>query len=160
MVINGVSSDFHDINASVPQGSILGPLLFLCYVNDLVDGLETTPYLFADDTSIFCEIDPINPDISFGKINRDLAKLSTWANQWRVTYNANKTVYMIVSNKKTLLNYPPLVLNNQVITRVYEHICSKHLGIILTHNMKWDTGTYCREPPAKGLRKFDGERTV
>ncbi len=50
VVINGQMSESKSINASVPQGSILGPLLFLVYVNDLVDDLQTTPYLFADDT--------------------------------------------------------------------------------------------------------------
>ncbi len=58
VVLNGVSSESKPINASVPQGSILGPLLFLCYVNDIIDDLETLPYLFADDTSLFCNIDP------------------------------------------------------------------------------------------------------
>ncbi len=52
MVINGINSPWAEINAGVPQGSILGPLLFLVYINDIVDTLETTPYLFADDTSL------------------------------------------------------------------------------------------------------------
>ncbi len=59
VVINDVKSSPYTINASVPQGSILGQLLFLVYVNDLVSDLETTPYLFADDTSLLQEINPI-----------------------------------------------------------------------------------------------------
>ncbi len=58
VVINGKMSDPKSINASVPQGSILGPLLFLVYVNDLVDDLQTTPYLFTDDTSLLATINP------------------------------------------------------------------------------------------------------
>ncbi len=91
VVINGISSDSRSINALVPQGSILGPLLFLCYVNDIVTHLETLPHLFADDTSLFCTIDPKNPQIAFDKVNRDLVKLSDWSKQWGVTFNATKT---------------------------------------------------------------------
>ncbi len=103
VVINGVCSEEKDINASVPQGSILGPLLFLAYINDLVDDLETTPYLFADDTSLYCPIEPQNMQSSFDKMNRDLVKLDNWAAQWRVTFNASKTVYMIVSNRRNIV---------------------------------------------------------
>ncbi len=99
VVINGVSSDWNDVNASVPQDSILGPLLFLVYVNDLVDDLITLPYLFADDTSLFTVIDPIDTEITFNQINRDLQVLHEWSFRWRVTFNAGKTVYMIISNK-------------------------------------------------------------
>ncbi len=120
MVINGVSSSEKDINASVPQGSILGPLLFLAYINDLVDDLETTPYLFADDTSLFCPVDPKNMQSAFDKVNRDLVKLENWAAQWRVTFNASKTVYMIVTNRKNIV-YPSLYLNGVQLTRVFDH---------------------------------------
>ncbi len=88
VVINGVKSDPKSINASVPQGSILGPLLFLVYVNDIVEDLETLPYLFADDTSLFSTIDPKNAVVTFNKINNDLEKLAHWSAQWRVTFNA------------------------------------------------------------------------
>ena len=135
VVINGVKSDPRKINASVPQGSILGPLLFLVYVNDLVSDLETVPYLFADDTSLLSVIEPRDPVSTFDKINNDLAVLSAWASQWRVMYNASKTVYMIVSNKKVPPVYPNLYLNGQVLTRVASH---KHLGITLSHDMSWN----------------------
>ncbi len=133
VVLNGISSEIKPINASVPQGSILGPLLFLCYVNDIIDDLETLPYLFADDTSLFCTIDPKNPNVAFTKVNSDLTKLSQWSKQWRVTFNAAKTVYMIISNRKTT-NYPNLYLHGHQLTRVTTH---KHLGITFSHDMKW-----------------------
>ena len=135
VVINGVASNPRYINASVPQGSILGPLLFLVYVNDLVDDLETTPYLFADDTSLLEVINPTNPINSFEKMNRDLSSLSLWASQWRVNYNASKTVYMIVSNKRVTPVYPDLFLNGQVLTKVRSH---KHLGVTMCKDMTWN----------------------
>ncbi len=135
VVINGQMSDSKSINASVPQGSILGPLLFLVYVNDLVDYLQTTPYLFADDTSLLATINPQNPPQTFTEINNDLQTLSEWASQWRVTFNASKTVYMIVSNKSRLPQYPDLYLHGEKLTKVSSH---KHLGVTITSNMTWN----------------------
>ncbi len=97
-----------------------------------MNDLETTPYLFADDTSLLEVINPRNIDGTFLKINRDLEVLSNWASQWRVNYNASKTVYMIVSNKKNQIVYPNLYLNGQILTKVTSH---KHLGITITRDM-------------------------
>ncbi len=154
VVINGVSSDEKGINASVPQGSILGPLLFLAYVNDIVDDLETTPYLFADDTSLFCPIDPKNMQTAFDKVNRDLVKMEDWAAQWRVTFNASKTVYMIISNRKNIV-YPSLFLNGQRLTRVYDH---KHLGMVFSHDMKW--GAHIDSVLQKAFARLNGIRRL
>ncbi len=128
-----LSSDSRDINASVPQVSILGPLLFLIYVNDIVGSLETLPYLFADDTSLLCTIDPKNMNAAFDCVNRDLDRLAEWSEQWRVTFNAEKTVYMIVTNRVNVV-YPNLYLHGRQLTRVHEH---KHLGMVLHSSMKW-----------------------
>ncbi len=154
VVINGVCSDEKSINASVPQGSILGPLLFLVYVNDIVDDLETTPYLFADDTSLFCPVDPKNMQNAFDKVNRDLVKLENWAAQWRVTFNASKTVYMIVSNRKNIV-YPDLYLSGQKLTRVYDH---KHLGMVFSHDMKW--GAHIDSVLHKAFARLNGIRRL
>ncbi len=89
------------------QWNVFWQISYTCYI---VNDLETLPYLFVDDTSLFCTIDPKNPNIAIDKVNRDLTKLSEWAEQWRVTFNAAKTVYMIVSNRKNPV-YPNLYLH-------------------------------------------------
>ena len=60
VVLNGQNSSWSDVLAGVSQGSILGPLLFLIYVNDLFDGLQCNPKLFADDTSLFATVHNTN----------------------------------------------------------------------------------------------------
>ncbi len=128
MVINGVNSPWAEINAGAPQGSILGPLLFLVYINDIVDTLETTPYLFGDDTSLSEVIDKNAPNVSFEKINSDLVKLNNWAKQWRIDFNSKKNVYMAVSSKKEPPQYSDLYLAGDKLNRVTDH---SHLGITI-----------------------------
>ncbi len=154
VVINGVCSDPKSINASVPQGSILGPLLFLVYVNDIVDDLETLRYLFADDTSLFSTIDPKKIDETFNTINNDLNKLAIWSEQWRVTFNASKTVYMIISNRKNVV-YPSLYLHGQVLNRAETH---KHLGITFSSNMKWTA--HIENVFSKAFARLNGIRRI
>ena len=101
VMIKGQFSNWENNSAGVPQGSILGPLLFLIYVNDIVCDIESDFLLFADDTSILENISDY--DISFEKINRDLNKLSVWSNQWLVSFNPTKTKYIIFSKKRNSL---------------------------------------------------------
>ena len=77
VVLNGQASPCVNIEGGVPQGSILGPLLFVIYINDLSDDLSTTPKLFADDTSLFFIVQ--NVYISASHLNNDLSKISNRA---------------------------------------------------------------------------------
>ena len=89
VIIRGCTSTFKVIQAGVPQGSVLGPLPFLIYVNDIADSLLSLTRLFADDSSLFYSASSLD-DIQ-GLINHDLILLSQWAKQWLVTFNPSKT---------------------------------------------------------------------
>ena len=133
VVIEGSFSEWIRILCGVPQGSILGPLLFLIYTNDIVEDIECEILLFADDTSL---LEPLtDPTLSIAKINRDLHSLGRWAGQWLVTFNPAKTKYMIFSKKNVRQDYGHLFLENKKIEEVKEH---KQLGITFNNKMTWD----------------------
>ena len=81
VVLNGQSSSWTPVYAGVPQGSILGPLFFLIYINDLSKDISSTVKLFANDRSIFSVVDYVN--VSVMQLNNDLLKISEWAYQWK-----------------------------------------------------------------------------
>ena len=85
VILNGQFSSWTSVNAGVPQGSILGPLLFLIYINDLTDGLSSNTKLFADDTSLFSVIHDV--DVSANELNNDLYQMNKWAFQWKMSFS-------------------------------------------------------------------------
>ena len=104
-MVDGCKSESLEIKAGVPQGSRLGPLLFIIYMNDIISEIESDILIFADDTSLFCSGN--DPNETVKQLNRDLVKISQWAEKWRVTFNAKKSKDIIFS-KKCLNNSPPL----------------------------------------------------
>ena len=85
IILNGQHSTWTNTEAGVPQGSILGPLLFLIYINGLPENLVSDPKLFADDTSLFSVIR--NKQLSVQNLNQDLSKINHWAFQWKMSLN-------------------------------------------------------------------------
>ena len=108
-VLNGQSSTWGNIQAGVPQGSILGPLLFLIYINDLVQNLRCKVKLFADDTSLFTTVK--DPQTAASDMNHDLDHITSRANKWRMSFNPDRgkqAVELIFSRKnpnKSILCY-------------------------------------------------------
>ena len=132
VVINGCNSSVLPVKAGVPQGSVLGPLLFLVFFNDITQGIDSTMSLFADDSSLGSIVD--DPNISAQTLNKDLEKLWLWAARWQVKFNPSKTEVVLFSTKRKPLAHPPLYLGGTLLTEVLQH---RHLGIILTPNLSW-----------------------
>ena len=89
VVLNGQSSGWLSIRAGIPQGSVLGPMLFLISINDLPQGLNSEVKLFADDTSIFSAAKCV--DTSASTVNSDLLKIQEGAYQWKISFDPNQT---------------------------------------------------------------------
>ena len=85
IVVSSILYHFCISVTGVPQGSILGPLFFLIYINDLSDGLTSNPKLFANDTSLFSVAQNINSTAN--DLNSDLMEISDWAIQWKMRFN-------------------------------------------------------------------------
>ena len=93
VVMSECKSDIKDVQAGIPQGSLLGPLLWLLYINDIVEDLESETLLFADDTCLFAS--GPDPTVTTEILNRDLQKISVWASKWKVLFNPRKSRAMI-----------------------------------------------------------------
>ena len=132
VVINGKSSDWGNINAGVPQGSVLGPLLFLIFINDIVDIVNSKIKLFADDTSLYLNVD--HPFTAAATLNSDLSSIDDWSKQWLISFNAVKTDTMIITRKLEPPNHPPLTFQGHQLINVNSH---KHLGLTFRSDLRW-----------------------
>ena len=92
VTMDGINSEWADVEAGVPQGSILGPILFLVYINDLFDVVDSEMRIFADDTFIFRVV----VGDSTTALNEDLQKITEWGKQWKLNFNPDncKTVFL------------------------------------------------------------------
>ena len=138
VVLNGQTSEWKKMNSGVPQGSVLRPLLFLIYINDLPDGLTSMCKIFADDTSLFSKVLDVNE--SAKTLNIDLEKINQWAFQWKMQFNPdpNKQRNEVIFSRKmnNNLSYPPLKFNGNNITKCSDQ---KHLGVVLDSKLDFNT---------------------
>ena len=99
VVINGQFSEWGPVQAGVPQGSVLGPLLFLLFINDIVNVVtHCNIKLFADDTCLYVEVD--NRQETANNINNDLDAMDTWSKKWLVNFLPTKTKALTISTKR------------------------------------------------------------
>lgn len=146
---NDENSRYGNIKCGVPQGSVLGPLLYLIYVNDIVNvSPNLFPILFADDTNIFLEGN--NIDNVVDNMNLELNKLMDWTIANKLSLNVDKTNYMIFSMKgKRAKPNRNLYINNRQLKRV-EY--TKFLGVIIDDKLSWNEHVkYIKNKMSKGI---------
>ena len=134
--INNSSSNFQPIKYGVPQGSVLGPRLFLLYINDLPCFVQCLCDMFADDTSLQSH-DSHTSKLST-KLQRGIDRLVTWSELNHMALNAQKSKCMYVSarqkRQKLSASFQPLFIGKQTIEEVHSH---KDLGVIIDRNLSW-----------------------
>ena len=136
VVLNGFQSDYSLIESGVPQGSVLGPFLFLMYINDLERNITSNIKFFADDTMLFSIVK--DPTISANDLNRDLNMICQWAHEWKLEFNPDPTKQaneILFSYKKSSTNHPQLLFNGTAVVKVNEQ---KHLGLILETGLSFE----------------------
>ncbi len=100
--IEGEASDWARVTSGVPQGSVLGPVLFLIYINDIDANLISTIGKFADDTKIYKNVSSAE---AVQKLREDLEKLGNWANDWQMSFNTDKCSVIHLGNKNLKHRY-------------------------------------------------------
>ena len=121
VVLEGIASGIVDVTSGVPQGSVLGPILFLIFMNDLSQSLSSKVRLFADDAILYFEVASAD---DCQMLQSDLYKLTEWEEKWLMSFNQSKCEVLTVTRKKqpTLFNYS---MHDQIFNRVKS---TKYLG--------------------------------
>ena len=147
--VNGTLSDYLPVSYGVPQGSVLGPLLFLIYINDLQEcELSSSALMYADDTSL--TLSAYDPATLEEKLNKDLDEVQKWLKSNKLTLNVKKTKYMISGSHYRLRHINGdlnVTVNSQRLTRVTNY---RYLGIEVDEALLWQShvDTICKKVSA------------
>lgn len=118
------------VTSGVPQGSVLGPLLFLVYINDIASNISSSIRLFADDCVVYRKI-TCTDDVA--ELQQDLTRLGEWCSKWQMEINVEKTKHLMFTNI-TSACYSSYKINDSIIEKVTSF---KYLGVILTSDLSW-----------------------
>lgn len=133
---NNKFSNFAPITSGVPQGSVLGPVLFSLYINDLPNILKhCMVHLYADDVQLYYTCDNPNTNVIASQVNEDLAHISEWSLRNRLSLNVNKSYAILIGDNRLILDKPCLRLNGSVLPFV-NSVTS--LGYRIQNNLEWD----------------------
>ena len=130
---HGVKSDWAPVVSGVPQGTVLGPLLFSLYINDIPLGIDSQIRLFADDCVCYREIRTVEDTL---KLQKDIDLLGSWARKWGMRFQPVKCNMMQLTNKRINKIEASYTLEGTVLENVDS---IKYLGVTITNDLKWNT---------------------
>ena len=133
VVVNGVKSDWASVLSGVPQGTVLGPLLFSLYINDISSDIESEIRRFADDCVCYREIKDEEDTM---KLQRAIYRLGSWARKWGMRFQPVKCNMMQLTRKRIKKNHASYTLEGSVLENI-ESI--KYLGETTTSDLRWNT---------------------
>ena len=126
--MNGAASGWIDVVSGVPQGSVLGLLLFLLYINDLPDAVQCPLRMFADDIKVFAQVDD---DQGTSRLQEDLQALLAWSDAWMMPFNEDKCSILHVGHANHDFQY---TMNGKPITNTQ---VEKDLGVFVDSELKF-----------------------
>ena len=132
MVLEGEESGSLPVTSGVPQGSVLGPILFLVYINDFPDELSSQVRLFADDTAVYLTVGGSDDGTV---LQNDLDRLSMWESQWDMEFNPTKCQVVRVTTARKAIN-TVYRLHGQVLDVVTS---AKYLGVDISGGPSWNS---------------------
>ena len=130
VLINGTKSDWEKVTSGVPQGSVIGPILFLIYINDIQKEISSSMKLFADDSTIYRPIRSYEDHLI---LQEDLRKLDLWAEKWQMTFKPIKCKTMNITNKRNISKYGYTVKGSPIET-IKQHT---YLGVEIDNKLTW-----------------------
>ena len=130
--VNGMKSDPATVLSGIPQGSVLGPILFVIYINDLPEVVKCGTYLFADDTKIFRQITTKEDAL---QLQSDINSLEQWSQKWLLTFHPKKYHVLTLGKFYNITHTEKYTLHRQELEHVFE---LKGLGVILDAELKFD----------------------
>ena len=136
VILGNVSSDWQPVLSGVPQGSVLEPLLFIIYINDLTDYLTNKTYLFADDTKMVKAINPTSIDEDTLSLQTDIDNAFNWTDTWLMQLNSSKYKVMHLGKRNPNHQYTTPGLNGSRRKPLESTTNERDLGVIISSNLK------------------------